>query len=1128
MCIRGGGGTRRSRGTDIQPELKENQQAMADGQGGSETNAIEQNKDQAEGSAGRNIILNHDFSKGLQFWHPNSCRANIVSDAGGHYVVVTDRKECWQGLEQDISSSVAQGLTYSWSALVRVGGDVPGTADVQATLRLDYEDAPTEYQFLARVTASKDGWLKLAGSFSLSRMPKCVTFYLEGPPSGVDLHIRSVAVCLPPASNREVVRVSSDRNENILQKSNFEDGLNSWSGREARVSSDGNENIVQNSNFEDGLNNWSARGCKIIAIQDSIDGKVFPLTGKVFASATNRSQSWNGIQQEITSRVQRKTAYEVTAVVRLHGTSAATVRATLWVQNPNGREQYIGISNLQISDTEWSQLQGKFLLNGSPSKVVIYLEGPPPGTDILINSMVVKHAEKVPPLPPPDFEGLRSVISSQHNDANIIANNDFSRGLDSWNPNNCRAHVISEQQGFDDGISAKLGVTYALISGRTECWQGLEQDITAKVSPGSLYSVSAWVRVGRFHEGSIEIKGTLKLEHDDSPTSYLSTGRVSVTSSQWTELKGSFSLTVMPKCLIFFLEGPPPGVDLLVHSVTISLSGTSRHQNPLFGKNIIKNSDPRKSLGAWYPLGSCTLNVCTGGPQLLPPAARDSLGQQVPVHGNYILATNRTETWMGPAQNITGMLKWHLTYQVSAWVRVGPGANGSQTVNVALGVDGNWVNGGQTEVQSDRWYELAGSFRIEKHPSKVVAYVQGPVPGVDLMVSDLLIFPVKRKDRFIHLKEQTEKVRKREVLLKFTGQHANESLGAAVTVNQIANSFPFGSCINRSNLDNEEFVEFFVKNFNWAVFGNELKWYHTEPEQGKLSYSDADEMLNFCKKHGIKTRGHCIFWEVLDAVQPWVQSLSITNLMTAVQNRLRGLLLRYKGQFEHYDVNNEMLHGTFYQERLGRDIRSYMFKAAHELDPSAKLFVNDYNVEDGRDAKSCPERYIQQILDLQECGAPVHGIGIQGHIRHPVGPIICSALDKLAILGLPIWFTELDVSASNEHVRADDLEVVLREAFAHPAVEGIMLWGFWEMFMCDDHCHLVSAEGDINEAGKRFLELKREWMTNTNGEINDNGEFTFRGFHGTYNVEVKTPTKVYSKTLVVEKGGPCQLVEIEL
>lgn len=58
----------------------------------------------------------------------------------------------------------------------------------------------------------------------------------------------------------------------------------------------------------------------------------------------------------------------------------------------------------QATDKDWVQLQGKFLLNGSPSKVVIYVEGPPSGTDILLNSLIVKHAEKTPPSPPPVIE----------------------------------------------------------------------------------------------------------------------------------------------------------------------------------------------------------------------------------------------------------------------------------------------------------------------------------------------------------------------------------------------------------------------------------------------------------------------------------------------------------------------------------------------------------------------------------------------------------------------------------------------------------------------------------------------------------------------------------------------------
>ncbi|KAG0468880.1 hypothetical protein HPP92_018208 [Vanilla planifolia] len=631
----------------------------------------------------------------------------------------------------------------------------------------------------------------------------------------------------------------------------------------------GDENIILNPRFDDGLKNWSGRGCTI-ALRDSMgDGKVLPLTGKHFASTGGGTQTWNGIQQEITGRIQRKLAYELAAVVRIFGNPSSTnVLATLYVQATNGKEQYITIARVQATDKEWVQLQGRFLFNTVASKVIIYLEGPPPGVDILLNTMVVKHAEKLPPSPPPDT------------------------------------------------------------------------------------------------------------------------------------------------------------------------------QNILYGVNIMTNSNFTDGLNGWSPLGPCTLSIADGAPHILPPMAVDSLASHEPLNGRYIIATNRSQTWMAPFQEITTKIKLFVTYQVSAWVRVNSVRNGPQNINVALGVDNQYVNGGQVEAAEDKWYEIGGSFRIEKQASRIIVYVQGPMPGVDLMVSGLQIIPVDRKARFHHLKKRTDEVRKRDVLIKLSGCNVDDGLGAFVKVTQVKNSFPIGSCIGRTDIDNEEFVQFFVNNFNWGVFRNELKWYWTEPQQGIFNYTDADELLDFCNKNGILVRGHCIFWEVQSAVQPWVQSLSKNNLMLAVQNRLNVLLTRYKGKFKHYDVNNEMLHGSFYQDRLGRDIRANMFKTAQQLDPYPLLFVNDYHVEDDEDDKSSPEKYIKQIIDLQDQGAPVGGIGVQGHADYPVGSIISSALDKLGVLGLPVWFTEIDVASTNEYVRADDLEAMLREAYAHPAVEGMMLWGF--------------------------------------------------------------------------------------
>lgn len=99
-------------------------------------------------------------------------------------------------------------------------------------------------------------------------------------------------------------------------------------------------------------------------------------------------------------------------------------------------------------------------------------------------------------------------------------------------------------------------------------------------------------------------------------------------------------------------------------------------------------------------------------------------------------------------------------------------------------------------------------------------------------------------------------------------------------------------------------------------------------------------------------------------------------------------------------------------------------------------------------------------------------------------------MDKLV---LPIWFAEVDVSSDKEYVRADDVEVILREAYAHPAVEGIMLWRLWELFFNKPNSHLVNPKGDLN---RRYLALKHEWLSHAHSQIDEQSQFSFRGFHG--------------------------------
>ncbi|XP_057856953.1 endo-1,4-beta-xylanase 3 isoform X1 [Cryptomeria japonica] len=1069
-----------------------------------------------------NIIINHDFSDGLLSWHANSCKVfvsdnlsyakEIKAESGSQYAVVSNRTECWQGLEQDITPRLLPHVTYNVSALVRIWGSTQKTANVLATLKLaDPNSAPT-FLTIGRTTASKERWEKLEGTFSLKSIPNQVIFYMEGPLPGIDLLIDRVHV------------FSATKAKELLQD---EAGKRRMPGAV--------ENIIVNPKFNMGLHGWFANSCNGSIYSDySEDSKVEP---NLYAVVSNRRDSWQGLEQDITGRIMPNVQYHVLAYVRLEGPpqSAHSVQATLKLENKDASPKFLSIARVKASVEKWEKLEGTFSLKIIPGKTVCYLEGPPAGFNLLIKSVEIFPALTNSLLTSmQDCMGsdrfLKGEINNRFNNehCSIIQNPLFDDGLNHWTGRSCK--IVLRDVAKDEHLPSG-GKHYASATERTQTWNGIQQDISGRVESKSVLEVSAYVRITGSVQ-SAEVRATLWVQTADLREQYITMGKVQASVKEWVQLQGRFLLNPEPAKAVAFLEGPPAGIDILVDSFFINpakkIPPSPRPiiQNPGYGLNIVENINLFDDLKGWFPLGPCSLKVATGSPNILPPAAGESLGWQQSLSGRYILVTNRSQNWQGPAQIITEKLKLFITYQVSAWVRVGSGGTGSQNVNVALSVDNQWVTGGEMEADVHEWREVAGSFRLEKKPSNVMLYVQGPSPGVDLMVAGLQIFAVDGKARFEHLKKQTQKLRMRDVILKISGQEVKKCPGLCVKVKQTSNSFALGTCINRSSIDNEDYVAFFVKNFNWAVFENEMKWPWTEPQKGQHNYRDADDLTDLCKCHGIQIRGHCIFWEDQYAVPQWVRTLNKEQLQAAIKDRIVSLLSRYSGRFQHFDVNNEMLHNSFYQDRLGKQIWASMFKMVHELDPSATLFVNEYHVEDGRDARSSPEKYIDHIVYLQTQGAPVGGIGIQGHSSYPVGSIISSALNKLSVLGLPIWFTEVDVHSVNEFVRADDLEVVLREAFAHPDVEGVLHWGFWELAMATQQAHLVDADGTINETGKRFRALKKEWTTKLEGFTDHQNQFQFRGFYGAYEVEVSSLSKKVKHKFVVDKGDTPLVIEI--
>ena len=178
---------------------------------------------------------------------------------------------------------------------------------------------------------------------------------------------------------------------------------------------------------------------------------------------------------------------------------------------------------------------------------------------------------------------------------------------------------------------------------------------------------------------------------------------------------------------------------------------------------------------------------------------------------------------------------------------------------------------------------------------------------------------------------------------------------AEVQVEQLSHEFWFGAALasqafsgGLNEKDSAQYKRVFLENFNSAVTENALKWHSMERRRGEVDYSVVDAILRWTREHGIPLRGHNIFWGVPNFVQPWLKELDDAQLLETLEARAADIGRRYRGQFAEYDLNNEMLHANYYEDRLGPTITLKMAQWVKREDPSTVLYLNDYDILTGR------------------------------------------------------------------------------------------------------------------------------------------------------------------------------------
>jgi len=265
-----------------------------------------------------------------------------------------------------------------------------------------------------------------------------------------------------------------------------------------------------------------------------------------------------------------------------------------------------------------------------------------------------------------------------------------------------------------------------------------------------------------------------------------------------------------------------------------------------------------------------------------------------------------------------------------------------------------------------------------------------------------------------------------------------------------AGAFVIGAALNQSQFSEQDVrgAALVKAQFNAISPENILKWESVHPRLGTYDFAGPDRYVAFGETNGMFIVGHTLVWH--NQVPRWVfqdsagRPVSRDTLINRLRDHITTVVGRYKGRVKGWDVVNEALNedGTLRRSPwfniIGEEYIAKAFQFAHDADPNAELYYNDYSVE------NAPKRNgaVRLITQLRAQGIPVKAVGLQGHNKMdwPTVAQQDSTIAAFAALGVKVMITELDVDVLPPATPNRTAEVSIRAeapASSNPYVNGL-------------------------------------------------------------------------------------------
>lgn len=235
--------------------------------------------------------------------------------------------------------------------------------------------------------------------------------------------------------------------------------------------------------------------------------------------------------------------------------------------------------------------------------------------------------------------------------------------------------------------------------------------------------------------------------------------------------------------------------------------------------------------------------------------------------------------------------------------------------------------------------------------------------------------------------------------------------------------FPFGAAVSASLLrSNANYKALVIKEFSSITAENAMKFGALHPTENTYNFTDADEIVALAQANGKRVHGHTLNW--YRSLPDWVinfqgNTQAWENLL---KNHIQNVVGHFKGKVTSWDVVNEAIdedgsyRNSIWLQKLGPDYIARAFEYAHQADPNALLFYNDYGHEYSMVKRTA---ILNLVNSLKTRGVPIDGIGLQMHTQYnQTDANLTSAITSAAATGLKVHIAELDIALNTKNESA--------------------------------------------------------------------------------------------------------------